>query len=86
MAVWNMVSISQQMTVRQQLVGFLPSIEQLESTVDVEIAAAEFLSIAHTMVDDTELKMLEALELHYAHHKERKRAAAGGRSRRAEVK
>lgn len=85
MAVWNMVSIAQQMAVRQQLLGFLPGIEQLETTDDVEVSAAEFLSIAHAMVDDTECKMFEALELHYAHHKERKLAA--GRTRhRAEEK
>ena len=91
MTLWGFVSVAQQMEVRAQLAGFLPDIDSIDSSEGVEVAAARFLGMAHGMVDDTEVKMLEALQAHYSHHQERKRATKertnhlkGGRHRRDE--
>ena len=86
MSIWNMVSMAQQMEVREKLMRFLPCIEELRNTDDAEIAAAEFLGLAHAMVDDTEVKGVEALQQHYDHHQRRKEEAGGGRNHRAEAK
>jgi len=75
MCLWNLVSMAQQMTVRQALTDFLPQIDAIETSEDVERTAAIFLDMTHGLVDETELKMVEVLEDHYAHHRERRRAA-----------
>jgi hypothetical protein len=72
MAIWNFVSIGEQALVRQALSYFLPQIDQLQTNSDLKIAAGNFLSMAHGLVDKTEQKMLSNLQEYYDKHPGRK--------------
>jgi hypothetical protein len=71
MAIWNFVAISEQAIVRQALTIFLPKIDQLQTNADLKIAAGNFLSMAHGLVDKTEKKMLGSLQEYYDRHQVR---------------
>lgn len=77
MAVWNFVAVGEQAIVRQALSVFMPQIDQLESNADIKIAAGNFLSMAHGLVDKTEQKMLASLQEYYDKHHVRKNQAKG---------
>jgi hypothetical protein len=68
MAIWNFVSVGEQALVRQALTYFLPQIDQLQTNSDLKIAAGNFLSMAHGLVDKTEQKMLSNLQEYYDKH------------------
>lgn len=72
MAIWNFVAVSEQAIVRQALSIFLPKIDQLQTNADLKIAAGNFLSMAHGLVDKTEKKMLASLQEYYDRHQVRK--------------
>jgi hypothetical protein len=72
MAIWNFVAINEQAIVRQALTIFLPKIDQLQSNDDLKIAAGNFLSMAHGLVDKTEKKMLASMQEYYDRHSGRK--------------
>lgn len=72
MAIWNYVSIDEQILVRQALTIFLPQIDQLESHADIMRAAGNFLNLAHGLVDKTEVKMLNNLQDYYDKHQAKK--------------
>ena len=55
-------------------------IDQLESLEDVVAAAIGFLKIGHSLVDETEVNMMEVLQAHSHHHRKRKSKEAWGNS------